>query len=93
MLALSAQMGWKIHQIDVKIIFLNGRIEGEVYIDQPRGFETLDHVSHVCRLKRELYGLKRAPRAWYTEIDSYFTGLGFMKSEVDVNSVSHSVGR
>jgi hypothetical protein len=39
----------------------------------------------VCRLKRELYGLKQAPRAWYTQIDNYFTGLGFTKSEVDAN--------
>jgi len=33
MLALSAQMGWKIHQIDVKTPFLNGMIEEEVYIE------------------------------------------------------------
>jgi len=39
----------------------------------------------VCRLKRALYGLKQAPRAWYTQIDSYFTGLGFSKSEADPN--------
>ena len=39
----------------------------------------------MCRLKRALYGLKQAPRAWYTQIDSYFTGLGFSKSEVELN--------
>eukprot|EP00253_Pinus_taeda_P004672 PITA_04672 len=33
MLALSAQMGWKIHQMDVKTTFLNGKIEEEVYIE------------------------------------------------------------
>ena len=32
-LALSAQMGWKIHQMDVKTTFLNGKIEEEVYIE------------------------------------------------------------
>eukprot|EP00253_Pinus_taeda_P016089 PITA_16089 len=36
-------------------------------------------------LKRALYGLKQAPHAWYTRIDSYFTRLGFTKSEVDAN--------
>ena len=41
--------------------------------------------SHVCRLKRALYSLKEAPRAWYTKIDSYLTGLGFTISEVDEN--------
>ena len=39
MLALSAQMGWHIHQMDVKTAFLNGVIEEEVYIEQPKGFE------------------------------------------------------
>eukprot|EP00253_Pinus_taeda_P004472 PITA_04472 len=33
MLALSAQMGWKIHQMDMKTTFLNGKIEEEVYIE------------------------------------------------------------
>ena len=39
----------------------------------------------MCRLKRAPYGLKQAPRAWYTWIDSYFTGLGFSTSEVNPN--------
>ena len=85
MLALSAQMGSKIHQMDMKTAFLNGKIEEEVYIEQLEGFETFNRESHVCRLKRALYGLKQAPRAWYTRMDNYFTGLGFTKSEADAN--------
>ena len=56
-----------------------------MYIEKPEGFETFESDSHVCRLKRALYGLKQAPRAWYTKIDTYFTGLGFTKSEADEN--------
>jgi hypothetical protein len=84
-LSLSAQMGWRIHQMDVKTVFLNRIIEEEVYIEKPEGFETFDRESHVCRLKRALYGLKQAPHAWYTRIDNYVTRLGFTKSEVDAN--------
>ena len=71
--------------MDVKTTFLIGVIEEEVYIEQPEGFEIFNSESHVCRLKRALYGLKQAPHAWYTRIDSYFTGLGFSKSEMDPN--------
>lgn len=48
MLALSSHMGWKIHQMDVRTTFLNGKIEEEVYIEHSEGFETFDHESHVC---------------------------------------------
>ena len=84
-LALSAQMGWNIQQMDVKNVLLNGIIKEEVYIEHPEGFEIFSRDSHVCRLKGVLYGLKQAPRAWYTQIDNYFTGLGFTKSEADAN--------
>ena len=70
-ISLSTQMGWCIHQMDVKIVFLNGVIEEEVYIEQPEGFEIFNSELHVCRLKRALYGLKKSPRAWYTQIGIY----------------------
>ena len=51
-------MGWHIHEMDVKIALLNGIIEEEVYIEQLEGFEIFNSESHVCRLKRAMYGLK-----------------------------------
>jgi hypothetical protein len=39
--------------------------------------------SHVCKLKKKLYGLKQGPRAWYAKIDSYLQSLDFSKSVVD----------
>ena len=57
-IALAAAMGWKLYQMDVKTAFLNGEIEEEVYIEQPEGFEVHGKESHVCRLKKALYGLK-----------------------------------
>ena len=42
--------------MDVKTAFLNGIIEEEVYIEQPEGFVVHGKESHVCRLKKTLYG-------------------------------------
>jgi hypothetical protein len=56
-MSLAAFMGWSLHQMDVKTTFLNGAIE-EVYIEQPQGFEVHSRDTHVCRLKKALYGLK-----------------------------------
>jgi hypothetical protein len=84
-IALVAKMKWKLHQMDVKIAFLNGVIEEKVYIEQPQGFEVEDRKSHGCRLKKALYGLKKDPRAWYGCIDSLLTSSGFTKSKADSN--------
>jgi hypothetical protein len=78
-------MKWKLHQMDVKTAFLNGVIEEEVYIEQPQGFEVEDRKTHVCRLKKALYGSKQAPRAWYRKIYSFLMSLGFTKSKIDSN--------
>ena len=71
--------------MDVKTTFLNVVIEEEVYIEQPQGFEVEDRKTHVCRLKKYLYGLKKSPRAWYGRIDSFLMSLGFTKSKDDSN--------
>ena len=55
---LTSVLGWSLHQMDVKIAFLNGIIEEEVYIEQPEGFVVHGSDSHVCRLKKVLYRLK-----------------------------------
>ena len=57
-MAIVAEMGWKIHQMDVKTAFLNDILEEEVYIEKPQGFEVYGRYSHVCCLCKVLYGLK-----------------------------------
>jgi hypothetical protein len=84
-LAIATVMKWKVYQMDVKTMLLNGVVEEEVYVEQPQVFETHDRKTHVCRLKKALYGLKQAPRAWYGRIGSYLMNLGFTKSKADPN--------
>jgi hypothetical protein len=71
--------------MDVNTTFLNGVIEEEVYIEQPQGLDVEYRKSHVCKLKKSLYELKQAPRAWYGRIDSFLMSLGFTKSKADSN--------
>jgi hypothetical protein len=71
--------------MDVKTTFLNGEIEEEVYVEQPHGFEVHERETHVCRLKKDLYGLKKAPKAWCGGINIFLTSLGFTKSSADPN--------
>ena len=39
-----------IHQMDVKVIFLNEELEEKIYINQPQGFEVKGQEHKVCRL-------------------------------------------
>jgi hypothetical protein len=76
---------WNIHYMDMKMTFLNGEIEEEVHVEKPQGFETHDRQTHVCRIKKSLYGLKKYPRAWYERMDNFLMGFGFTKSKADPN--------
>jgi hypothetical protein len=91
-IALATSMCWKLHQMDVKTTFLNGEVEEEVYIERLEGFMIHNNKYHVCRLNKALYGLKKAPHAWYEKMDGFLMSLGFNKSVVDPNLYYHIVG-
>lgn len=87
--ALAGHHGWKMYHLDVKTAFLNGRIDEELYVTPPPGFEGSVPDHHACRLKRALYGLKQAPRAWYSTVDNYLLQEGLKKSSADCNLYYH----
>ncbi|GJR29850.1 reverse transcriptase domain-containing protein [Tanacetum coccineum] len=53
-----------VYQMDVKSAFLYGKIEEEVYVCQPPGFENPNFPDRVYKVEKALYGLHQAPRAW-----------------------------
>nr|GEW77537.1 hypothetical protein [Tanacetum cinerariifolium] len=65
-LAYASFMGFPVYQMDVKIAFLYGTIEEEVYVCQPPGFEDPEYPDKVYKVVKALYGLHQAPRAWNT---------------------------
>ena len=56
-------------QLDVKMAFLHGDLDEEIYMEQPKGFRSSDQEHLVCRLKKSLYCLKQAPWQWYRKFD------------------------
>ncbi|PKI53823.1 hypothetical protein CRG98_025782 [Punica granatum] len=67
-------------KMDVKTAFLNGDIEEDIFMDQPKGFE-FNNKSKVCKLKRSIYGLKQASRSWNRRFDEAVKSFGFIKNE------------
>ena len=72
-LAIVANQDLELEQLDVKTAFLHGRLEENILMKQPEGFEFQGKERHVCQLQRSLYGLKQSPRQWYMRFDSFIT--------------------
>ncbi|GKB23685.1 retrovirus-related pol polyprotein from transposon TNT 1-94 [Tanacetum coccineum] len=70
-IAYAAHKNMTVYQMDVKTAFLNGIVRKDVYVSQPDGFVDQDNPNHVYKLKKTLYGLNQAPRAWYDLLSSF----------------------
>ncbi|WVZ50881.1 hypothetical protein U9M48_002088 [Paspalum notatum var. saurae] len=82
-LALAATHGWNVHHMDVKSAFLNGELKEEVLVKQPLGFIVTAQEHKVLRLRKALYGLRQAPRAWNIKLDESLTRLRFARCETE----------
>ncbi|GJV15501.1 putative ribonuclease H-like domain-containing protein [Tanacetum coccineum] len=70
-------------EMDVKSAFLYGKIEEEVYVCQPPGFEDPDFPDKVYKVEKALYGLHQAPRAWYETLSTYLLDNGFQRGKIE----------
>ena len=50
--------------MDVKLAYLHGVLDEEIYMEQLEGFIAKGEENKVCRLIRSLYRLKQAGRVW-----------------------------
>ncbi|GJU68005.1 retrovirus-related pol polyprotein from transposon TNT 1-94 [Tanacetum coccineum] len=82
-LAYASFKDFVVYQIDVKSAFLYGKIEEEVYVCQPLGFEDPDFPDRVYKVKKALYGLRQAPKAWYETLSTYLLDNGFQRGKID----------
>ncbi|GJT38444.1 putative ribonuclease H-like domain-containing protein [Tanacetum coccineum] len=82
-LAYASFKDFMVYQMDVKSVFLYGKIEEEVYVCQPPGFKDPYFPDKVYKVEKALYRLHQAPRAWYETLSTYMLDNGFQRGKFD----------
>lgn len=85
-LAHAAAHNLTVKAFDVRTAFLNGDLPEDqtVWLAQPPGYES-GGPNMVCRLKKSLYGLRQAPRAWHAKLKSELQAMGFTPTKADAS--------
>jgi hypothetical protein len=83
LLAHAVHRGWAVHHMDVKSVYLNSDLQEEVYVHQPPGFADDKNQHGMLRLRKALYGLRQARRAWNAKLDAMLTSLGFESTPLE----------
>ncbi|GJR67595.1 putative ribonuclease H-like domain-containing protein [Tanacetum coccineum] len=82
-LAYASFKDFVVYQMDVKSDFIYGKIKEEVYVCQLPGFEDPDFPDGVYKVKKALYGLHQAPRAWYETLSTYLLDNRFQRGKIN----------
>jgi hypothetical protein len=85
LIAVAKRRGLFLDQGDFETAYLNSKVEEEIYMAPPPGFETYDEDGHlqVCKLKKSIYGLRQAARNWNQLITEWLVAYGFVQSRAD----------
>nr|GEV64737.1 hypothetical protein [Tanacetum cinerariifolium] len=62
--------------------FLYGKNKEEVYVCQLPGFEDSNFLDRVYKVKKALYRLHQAPKAWYETLSTYLLDNGFQRGKI-----------
>ena len=76
LLALVATLDMELEQLD-------GSLEEDILMQQPKGFEVQGKENSICRLKKFLYGLRQSPRQWYKRFDEFIASHGYSRHPYD----------
>lgn len=83
LIALAVEFDLEISHLDVKTAFHYGKLHDLMHVEQPEGYVKKDQKDKVYLLKKAIYGLKQASRAWTENINDYLLSLGFTRSQLD----------
>lgn len=82
--SLAANKGMTITAVDIKTAFLNGVIEEEIYMKQPKGYAKYDGDEPLlCKLLRAIYGLKQSGRVWEHRLVKKLLEMAFIRCDID----------
>ena len=76
LVALAAELGITLYQLDVVMAYINGDLDEELYMEQAEGFIEADQKKMVYSLKKSLYGLKQSGRQWFKKLDQKLQDFG-----------------
>lgn len=77
LLSIGVYLGYCAFHMDVDNAFLNGILEEEVYVRQPKHFVSQSNPQAVCHLKKAIYGLRQLARCWWLSVDATLSLMGF----------------
>ncbi|CAI7783937.1 unnamed protein product [Closterium sp. NIES-53] len=71
----AAAKNFPLRQIDVSNAFLYADVDAEIYVEYPHTYPT--NPPSVSKIKKSLYGIKKAPRLWQQHLNRKLTEVGF----------------
>lgn len=71
-------------------VFLNGVLQEEVYMWQPKGFEDPINPHYICKLHKAIYGLKQALRVWFECLRNTLVKWDFYNTKGDTSLFIHT---
>jgi hypothetical protein len=84
LLSLSIIFGLETRQVDYSNAFAQAKLDEEIYVQLPRGFQSPDpNAETVMKLNRSLYGLVQAPLKFFEHLKSHLEKRGFVSTEID----------
>lgn len=81
--ALAVQLNLNITHLDVTAAFLNGDLDETIYMHKPDYFPNSRNDMKVLKLKKAIYGLKQASRAWYRKVHDCLINMNYTASKIE----------